>query len=185
MGRVTQGLRRSRRFCALHVRRRPYARLAQTPSTLGTCKHRPLGPADRSRLRLPQYGLAKAAHPATWAAALGLPGLPAIVQIEVVLAELGGGLLLVFGALTPLAALLLVLDMLAAVVAFVIPHHGMIWISQTPRLTLEKNLIYAAAAMTLLLAGPGAYSIDALLTRQRTRMGRDGLARELSSSATS
>jgi putative oxidoreductase len=112
-----------------------------------------------------QYGLAKAAHPVGWAADIGMAGLPAIVQIGVVAAELGGGLLLLFGALTPLGALLIALDMLGAVVTFVMPHHGMIWISSTPRLTFEKNLFYAAAAVTLLLAGPGAYSIDALLTR--------------------
>ena len=56
--------------------------------------------------------------------------------------------------------------MLGAVVTFVMPHHGMVWISSTPRLTFEKNLFYAAAAVTLLLAGPGAYSIDALIGRE-------------------
>jgi putative oxidoreductase len=112
-----------------------------------------------------QYGLIKVAHPVTWAADIGMAGLPALVQILVVVAELGGGLLLLFGALTPVAALLIALDMLGAVVTFVLPHHGMVWISSTPRLTFEKNLFYAAAAVTLLLAGPGAYSIDALLRR--------------------
>jgi putative oxidoreductase len=111
-----------------------------------------------------QYGLAKITHPA-WAADIGMAGLPTLVQIGVVAAELGGGLLLVLGALTPVAALLIALDMLGAVVTFTIPHHGLVWISSTPRLTLEKNLFYAAAAVTLLFTGPGAYSIDALLTR--------------------
>jgi putative oxidoreductase len=132
-----------------------------------------------------QYGLIKADHPATWAAGIGMAGLPAPVQMLVLVAELGGGLLLLFGALTPVAALLITLDMLGAIVTFVLPHHGMVWISSTPRLTFEKNLFYAAAAVTLLLTGPGAYSIDALLTRDRSRMARDGLAGELSSSATS
>jgi putative oxidoreductase len=110
-----------------------------------------------------QYGLIKAAHPATWAAALGLTSLPAVVQILVVIAELGGGLLLLCGALTPLAATALVLDMLGAIVTVVLPHGGMIWISASPRLTMEKNIFYGAAALTLALTGPGAYSIDAWL----------------------
>jgi putative oxidoreductase len=123
-----------------------------------------------------QYGLIKAAHPVTWAAAIGMAGLPVLVQLAVIVAELGGGLLLIFGALTPFAALLIALDMLGAVMTFVLPHHGMVWISSTPQLTFEKNLFYAAAAVTLLLTGPGAYSIDALLTRGRIGMGTDGLA---------
>jgi putative oxidoreductase len=131
-----------------------------------------------------QYGLLKAAHPVGWAASIGLPALPAAIQVLVVVAELGGGLLLLFGALTPVAGLLIAFDMLGAVLTFAMPHGGMIWISATPRLTVEKNLIYGAAAVTLILTGPGAYSIDAWIA-QRTRMGRDGLARGLSSSATS
>jgi putative oxidoreductase len=117
-----------------------------------------------------QYGLIKAAHPETWAAEVGMAGLPAFVQLLVLVAEFGGGLLLLFGALTPVAALLIALDMLGAIVTFVLPHHGMVWISSTPRLTFEKNLFYATAAVTLLLTGPGAYSIDALLTRDRIKL---------------
>jgi len=113
-----------------------------------------------------QYGLAKAAHPVGWAAFIGLPTLPPVIQVAVVVAELGGGLLLLFGALTPLAGLLIALDMLGAVLTFVIPHGGMVWIASTPRLTAEKNLIYAAAAVTLILTGPGAFSIDAWLARR-------------------
>lgn len=119
-----------------------------------------------------QYGLLKAAHPVSWAAAIGLPGLPPLVQVLVLVAELGGGLLVLFGALTPVAALVIAADMLGAVLTFALPHGGMIWISSTPRLTIEKNLFYAAAALTLLLTGPGAYSIDALLTTGFLRRDR-------------
>lgn len=132
-----------------------------------------------------QYGFAKAEHPLTWAAAIGLASLPPVVQALVAAVELGGGLLLLLGALTPLAALFIVLDMLGAVVTFVLPHHGIIWISSSPRLTLEKNVIYAACALTLMLAGPGAFSIDAWFSRARVRTDKDGLAREWSSTATS
>jgi putative oxidoreductase len=123
-----------------------------------------------------QYGLQKAAHPVGWAAFIGLPTLPPVIQVAVVVAELGGGLLLLFGALTPLAGLLIALDMLGAVLTFVMPHGGMVWIASTPRLTVEKNLIYAAAAVTLILTGPGAYSIDALFVRRSlVNAGKPGL----------
>lgn len=116
-----------------------------------------------------QYGIAKASHPTTWAADIGLATLPPAVQIAVAVVEVGGGLLVLFGALTPLGALFIALDMLGAVLTFVMPHHGMVWISSTPRLTFEKNLFYAAGAVTLLLAGPGIYSIDAWFTRDPAR----------------
>lgn len=110
-----------------------------------------------------QYGLEKAGNPAGWSDKF-VP-LPGIVQVLVVIAELGGGIGVLFGALTPIAALLIALDMLGVVITFVIPHGGTIWISATPRLTYEKNLMYFAGALALLFTGPGEFSIDGMLGR--------------------
>jgi putative oxidoreductase len=111
-----------------------------------------------------QYGLTKIGHPLTWADGV-VPGLPPFLQILVPIAEVGGGILLVLGALTPVAAILIAIDMLCAVVLFILPHGGVVWISTTPRLTFEKNIFYEAAALALLFCGPGAYSIDAMFAR--------------------
>jgi putative oxidoreductase len=111
-----------------------------------------------------QYGLTKIGHPMSWADPLGI-GLPAFLQWLVPLAELGGGILLVVGALTPIAAIGIAIDMFFAVILFILPHGGGVWISTTPRVTFEKNIFYEAAALALLFCGPGAYSIDAMLAR--------------------
>ena len=111
-----------------------------------------------------QYGLTKIGHPLSWADPLGI-GLPPFLQILVPIAELGGGILLVFGALTPIAAIGIAIDMLCAVVLCILPHGCGVWISTTPRVTFEKNIFYEAAALALLFCGPGAYSIDAMIAR--------------------
>jgi putative oxidoreductase len=111
-----------------------------------------------------QYGLTKVGHPTSWADSLAL-GLPSFIQPLTPLAELGGGILLVFGLLTPIAAIGIAIDMIFAVVLFIVPHGGTVWISPTPRLTFEKNIFYEAGALALLFCGPGAFSIDALLAR--------------------
>jgi putative oxidoreductase len=111
-----------------------------------------------------QYGLTKIGHPMSWANPYGI-SLPAFIQPLTPLAELGGGILLLFGLLTPVAAIGIAIDMIFAVILFVAPHGGMIWISPKPTLTFEKNIFYEAGALALLFCGPGLYSIDAMLAR--------------------
>jgi putative oxidoreductase len=98
-----------------------------------------------------QYGLQKIHAPMSWAGA----AQPAAVQIFACVAELGGGLLLIVGALTPLAAALIVIDMIGAMVA-----------SGSGTITVEKNVIYGICALVLLFTGPGMYSIDELIARR-------------------
>ena len=73
-------------------------------------------------------------------------------------AELAGGLLLALGLLTPMATLAIVAVMTAAAVAvhlnngFFVTNGG-----------FEYPFVLAAAAAAIAIAGPGAYSLDALL----------------------
>ena len=110
-----------------------------------------------------QYGSQKLAAPTHWAGHV----YPVYVQLYALAAEFGGGLLLIFGALTPVAAVLLLVDMLGAAAVYVIPHAGTTWIARNPaQLTLERNMIYAAGAIAIMLTGPGAFSIDARAARR-------------------
>ena len=74
------------------------------------------------------------------------------------LAETGGGLLLVFGLATPLAAAAFVATMLVAVVT-VHAKNGFF----ATQGGYEYNLVLAVAALSLAFTGPGALSLDALL----------------------
>src|SRR5260370_20101593 len=84
-------------------------------------------------------------HPARWWASLAAWG------------ECAGGLLLVLGLFTPLAALLIVAVMLVAILK-VHAEKGF-WNSQGG---YEYNLVLSALATVLGLVGAGAFSLDAL-----------------------
>lgn len=85
---------------------------------------------------------------------LGIP-LPGIAAWGVALLEFGGGLALAAGLFTRVLALLFVGDMLGAIVLAVLPK-GFVG-------GYELEFLLAASALTLALAGAGAYSVDARL----------------------
>jgi len=74
------------------------------------------------------------------------------------LAEFVGGILVMLGFITPLAALALIVVMIVAVITvhlrngFLVTNGG-----------YEFNLALAGMALTLLLVGAGAYSLDSVL----------------------
>ncbi|GAB4075216.1 DoxX family protein [Barrientosiimonas marina] len=74
------------------------------------------------------------------------------------LSEVGGGLLLALGFLTPLASLLIIGAMLMAIIKVHGPNG--FWSSNGG---FEYNLIIIAVAIGIALVGPGAYAIDALI----------------------
>lgn len=84
------------------------------------------------------------------------PGLmaPLVTFVEII-----GGIALIAGVLTRLAALLLVVDMLVALFIFHLPNGFFV----SPNGGYELVLLLAAACLGLALAGPGALAIDNLL----------------------
>lgn len=95
----------------------------------------------------------------------GMPGNhpPPILQAVAAVTEFGGGLALILGLLTPLAALGIAATMAVALATVHIPHgdpfvaHG--------GASAEPAAVYLAMMIMFLLVGPGTLSLDALLFR--------------------
>ena len=82
-------------------------------------------------------------------------GLPSLMAYLVVAAEFGGGVLLVVGFLTRLAALAILIDMLVAILKVHLPH-GLF----SSAGGFEFPLACAAIAFSLIWSGAGPIAID-------------------------
>jgi putative oxidoreductase len=89
---------------------------------------------------------------------IGVP-LPGFFAVVVSLVELLGGIALILGALTRVAAAFLVIDMAVAVLAVHLKHGFFL------PMGFEYALSMLAANVCLLLTGGGAASIDGLLRK--------------------
>ncbi|HET6577602.1 MAG TPA: DoxX family protein [Gemmatimonadales bacterium] len=94
---------------------------------------------------------------------MGIP-LPSLVAPLVASVELLGGMALIFGLVTRLASVGLALDMLGAILLVHLP--GGFFLPSG----IEFALAMLGATVALALAGPGDFSLDAVLARRR--MGR-------------
>ena len=93
-------------------------------------------------------------------AAAGLP-LPIIGYAVAVLAEVGGGLLLLLGYQTRYAALGLAVFTVAAALGF---HHN--FAEQNQMIHFLKNLAITGGLLQVFAFGPGGFSLDARVKRQ-------------------
>lgn len=118
------------------------------------------------------HGLPKLPHAAQW---MGPDApVPAFLQVLAVVAEVGGGLALILGFLTPLAALLIVGEMLFAI-CMVHLRSGHPFVDPTAKgPSYELASHYLVVALALLLTGPGTMSLDALLFGRGTDDGFGG-----------
>src|SRR5690242_11393829 len=83
---------------------------------------------------------------------------PALIwALMAVLTEIGGGVLLALGLLSPLGALGVIASMLMAIL---LAHWPRFWNSKHG---MEYPLVLLVTGVALGLSGPGAYSLDALL----------------------
>lgn len=108
------------------------------------------------------HGLGKLASAEGFVGGLAKSGFPAptLFGWAAILSELVGGLLLALGLLTRVAALFLLGTM--GVAAFLV-H------AADPYQRKELALAYALVSIAVLVAGPGRFSLDALLSGQRKR----------------
>ena len=100
------------------------------------------------------HGSTKIVHPFTW---MPHSSVPAFLQCASAVAEFGGGLALILGLLTPLACILIAINMLVAITTVHLAH-GDPWVGHKG--SFESALGYLASAVLLLLTGPGKFSLD-------------------------
>jgi len=104
------------------------------------------------------HGWSKIQNPFHWNDKMPQPP-PSFLQALVALGEFGGGLGLLAGFLTPLAALGVTVTMLGIYFRVL---RGADWINPGGK-SFESASMSFIAGVTLLFTGPGRYSIDALL----------------------
>jgi putative oxidoreductase len=90
------------------------------------------------------------------------------------LVETVGGAALILGLLTPLFAALLTINMLGALAIVHLPFG--IWVMDNG---YELVLALAAGAVALIAAGPGRFSVDALLAHRKTATATATAEREV------
>jgi putative oxidoreductase len=117
-----------------------------------------------------QHGSGKLMHPAEFAAEFGIP---VWLGLATMLTQLIGGILLIIGALTPLAALGIAGTMLTATIFLI--QRGEPFINPAGH-SWENSAFYLMAGICLALSGAGPWSLDAWLFGHRN----DIAARELS-----
>jgi len=92
--------------------------------------------------------------------------MPGFLQACAAVAEFGGGIALLLGVLTPLAALGLAITMAVATFMVHVPmQHSFVGKPGEP--SFELSAVYLVVAIMFLLVGPGVFSLDALLFQRR------------------
>ena len=108
-----------------------------------------------------QHGSGKLMHPAGFAAEFGIP---VWLGLATMLTQLIGGILLILGALTPLAALGIAGTMIPATIFLI--QRGEPFINPAGH-SWENSAFYLTAGICLALSGAGPWSLDAWLFGRR------------------
>ena len=93
--------------------------------------------------------------------------IPPFFQGLATLAELGGGIAVIVGLLTPLATVGILFTMSVAIVKYHWAVNHAHYVAVTPGPDYEAAAHYFIFALGLLLAGPGSISLDALIFGRR------------------
>ena len=112
------------------------------------------------------HGWGKIQNPFHWMDKPGAPSaIPGFMQALAALGEFGGGAGIFFGFLTPLSCLGVLCVMFGA---WFFRHRGDPWVNPGGS-SFELASLYFTITLTLLLAGPGRFSLDALVWNRKKR----------------
>src|SRR5262245_26121296 len=93
-------------------------------------------------------------------------GIPAVLAFLAICAEFLGGLGLIFGFLSRIAAFGIMCNMIVAILAVHLPHgFFMNWMGNQSGEGFEYHLLALASAFVVLVKGSGALSVDLSLSR--------------------
>lgn len=109
------------------------------------------------------HGYGKIQNPMGWMGADSWA--PGLLQGLAAFAEFGGGLALLFGLLTPLACIGILCVMAAAMTTVHFPAGHEFVAKGKP--SYELAMLYFSIGFSLLLTGPGAFALDALLFKKK------------------
>ena len=96
--------------------------------------------------------------------------VPGFLQALAAFSEFGGGIALIVGFLTPLAALGIACTMAVAIAMVHLPNGDPFVASKPNQSSFEPAAGYLANAILLMLVGPGTLSLDALLFGRRASL---------------
>ncbi|MBD2054688.1 DoxX family protein [Oculatella sp. FACHB-28] len=113
---------------------------------------------------LVMYSFPMAKNPFHWMDMGGKPsGFPGLLQALGALSVLGGGIAIIAGFLTPLAALGLVGAMLVALFLHLVQRHPFVKPApDAPGESYDNSLLYLAIAILFIFLGPGSFSLDSI-----------------------
>ena len=115
------------------------------------------------------HGWGKIQNPFGWMPDGGAMPIPGIFQFLAAFAEFGGGLALIVGFLTPIAAFGMAITMIVAAYMHAIVF-GDPFVSKGGG-SYELPLVFLSIFLLLMATGPGRHSLDALIFKAKNQKG--------------
>jgi len=105
------------------------------------------------------HGIDKAIHGVNFIEGmLSAYDLPAVVTYGVYIGEIVAPLMLIFGLLTTLGAIIVIVNMVMAIL--LVYSDSILSVTQQGAWSIEVPMLYLMSAVVIILLGPGRYSVD-------------------------
>jgi len=112
------------------------------------------------------HGIDKAIHGVSFIEGmLSAHELPAVVTYGVYIGEIIAPLMLIFGLLTTLGAIIIIVNMVMAIL--LVYSDSLFSVTQYGAWSIEVPMLYLMSSVVIILLGPGKYSVDYHLYEKR------------------